>query len=108
MERRPYFLFGDLVSNVGVGALVGLTVASFVGETWSPVLGMVVGMLVGGALALPAALVLSVPFGAMEVMLPVMTTGMVSGMAVGMPTTWRSPRTKSWLSCKTRFSICRA
>ena len=84
MERRLYFLFGDLVSNAGVGALVGLAVASLVGDTWPPVLGMVAGMLAGGVVALPAAVVLSVPFGAMELMLPVMLTGMTSGMLLGM------------------------
>ena len=84
MERRLYFLLGDLVSNAGVGALVGLAVAVLVGETWFPVLGMVVGMLAGAMVALPAAVVLSVPFGAMELMLPVMLTGMTSGMLLGM------------------------
>ena len=84
MERRLYFLFGDLVSNAGVGALAGLIVAALVGETWFPVLGMAVGMLAGGMIALPAAVVLSVPFGAMELMLPVMLTGMTSGMLSGM------------------------
>ncbi len=84
MERRWYFLFGDLVSNAGVGALIGLVVAALVGETWHPVLGMVAGMLGGGVVALPAAVLLSVPFGAMELMLPVMLTGMTSGMLLGM------------------------
>ena len=84
MERRLYFLLGDLVSNAGVGALVGLAVAALVGDTWPPVLGMVAGMLAGGVVALPAAVVLSVPFGAMELMLPVMVTGMTSGMLLGM------------------------
>jgi O-antigen/teichoic acid export membrane protein len=41
-------------------------------------------MLGGGVVALPAAVVLSVPFGAMELMLPVMLTGMTSGMLLGM------------------------
>ena len=84
MERRWYFLFGDLVSNAGVGALVGPVVAALVGETWHPVLGMVAGMLGGGVVALPGAVLLSVPFGAMELMLPVMLTGMTSGMLLGM------------------------
>ena len=84
MERRLYFLLGDLVSNAGVGALVGLAVASLVGDTWPPVLGMVAGMFAGGVVALPAAVALSVPFGAMELMLPVMLTGMTSGMLLGM------------------------
>ena len=43
MERRLYFLCGDVVSNAGVGALVGLAVASCVGETRPVVLAMVLG-----------------------------------------------------------------
>ena len=41
-------------------------------------------MLVGDLVALPAAVGLSVVFGAMELMLPVMVSGMLSGMVVGM------------------------
>lgn len=84
MERRPYFLLGDLVSNTAVGGLVALVVASVVGETWPMALAMVLGMLVGDFVALPAAVGLSVLFGAMELMLPVMLSGMLSGMVVGM------------------------
>ena len=84
MERRLYFLIGDLLSNVGVGALVGVTAASLVGEAWPAVLAMVIGMLAGDLIALPAAFALSALFGAMELMLPVMLTGMLAGMLVGM------------------------
>ena len=44
MNCRPYFLIGDLVSNTGVGAVVGLVVASSIGETWWMGLGMAAGM----------------------------------------------------------------
>ena len=84
MERRPYFLLGDLVSNTGVGALVASVVAFGVGETWPVPVAMVAGMLAGDLVALPAAVGLSAVFGAMEVMLPVMLSGMLSGMVVGM------------------------
>ena len=57
MEGRWYFQFGDLMSNAGVGALVGSVVAMLVGQAWHPVLGMVVGMLGGGEVALPATVV---------------------------------------------------
>jgi hypothetical protein len=84
MERRLYFLIGDLLSNVGVGALVGLAVALFVNGAWPVVLAMIIGMLVGDLIALPVAFALSALFGAMELMLPVMLTGMIAGMLVGM------------------------
>ena len=51
---------------------------------------MVLGMLIGGVVALPAAVALSVPFGAMELMLPVMLTGMTSGMLLGMVAAMRA------------------
>ena len=84
MNCRPYFLIGDLVSNTGVGAVVGLVVASSNGETWWMGLGMAAGMCIGSLVALPAVCFFSVLFGAMEVMLPVMLTGMLAGMLVGM------------------------
>lgn len=84
MERRPYFLLGDLISNTGVGALVGVVVAFLVGESWPAWLAMVAGMMLGDLVALPAAVGLSALFGAMELMLPVMVSGMLSGMVVGM------------------------
>ena len=84
MERRLYFLIGDIVSNAGAGALVATGVAAFIDPTWLPVVAMVVGMLAGGIGSIPVAMVGSFAFGAFEVMVPVMTTGMLSGMVVGM------------------------
>ncbi|MEE2792033.1 MAG: hypothetical protein VX453_10405, partial [Acidobacteriota bacterium] len=78
MERRLYFLVGDLFGNTGVGVLAGLTVTWLVGDTWAIGFGMVIGMCLGDLVALVAAGVLSVLFGAMEVMLPIMLTGMLS------------------------------
>ncbi|MBF0155830.1 MAG: hypothetical protein HQL57_01420 [Magnetococcales bacterium] len=91
MERRPYFIFGDLLSCVAAGALAGnwsVAVHGWMAIPGWPMavtmalemivdmgLGMVAGMLVA-AVAMPL-------FGAMEIMIPVMLTGMVSGM-VGM------------------------
>jgi len=84
METRPYFVIGDLFSNCGVGALVGLAMAALVGPGWNMLVGMLVGMALGMAIALPFALGLGALFGAMETMIPVMTTGMVAGMIVSM------------------------
>ena len=84
MERRLYFVLGDLASNAGVGALVALAAGLLAGETWPGWLAMVAGMAAGTLLALPAMTVLSALFGAMELMLPVMLTAMLAGMAGGM------------------------
>ena len=84
MERRLYFLCGDVASNAAVGALVAMATAGLVGESWPMAVGMALGMLLGDLIALPAAVALSSLFGAMELMLPLMLTGMVAGMAAGM------------------------
>ena len=84
MDSRLYFVLGDLVSNVLVGAVVGWLCVLVVGVGWNMFLTMfltmAIGMVVGTALWLP----LGVLFGAMEVMLPTMFGGMVSGMVIGM------------------------
>jgi len=84
METRPYFMAGDLLANLGVGALVGLAMAAMVGIGWNMLVAMVVGMALGMAISIPPALLLGALLGAMEVMIPVMTTGMVAGMGVSM------------------------
>ena len=84
MERRLYFVIGDVVSNTGVGAAVALAVTLFVDESWPMPLAMVAGMVASDVVALPAAVGLSILFGAMEVMLPVMLSGILAGMVAGM------------------------
>ena len=84
METRPYFVFGDLLANASVGALVGVVCAACFGSGWNMVLAMFLCMALGMALSLPFALGFGALFGAMEVMLPVMTTGMLAGMVASM------------------------
>lgn len=85
MERRPYFIFGDLVACLATGALVGAACAALFGPGWNMLLAMFVGMALGMALTLPLTfLVFLALFGAMEVMVPSMLTGMVVGMVVSM------------------------
>lgn len=84
METRPYFLFGDFVANIAVGALTGALMALIFGPGWNMILAMFVAMAIGMVLSLPLAFGFGALFGAMEVMLPVMTTGMVAGMVVSM------------------------
>jgi len=84
MERRLYFVIGDLLAASSAGAVAGLAAAGAVGEGWNMLVAMLLGMGVGMAVALPTAFVFMPFFGAMEVMLPVMLAGMLSGMWVGM------------------------
>ena len=79
MERRPYFVLGDILANGVTGALVAAACTSTIGETVPMILAMPVGMMLGGMLAMLLAAGLTVAFGAFEVMLPVMTTGMLVG-----------------------------
>lgn len=85
METRAYFLFGDLLGNLVVGALAAI-VCGYLCSGWPfMVIGMVVAMFLGMIIStILTVTVLLKWFGAMEVMLPVMTTGMFSAMAIVM------------------------
>ena len=85
METRPYFIAGDIVSNLAVGGLVGGACA-LIDPGWSMFATMILGMTFGMVISLPLALLLSAFFGAMETLLPVMITGMAAGMVTSMLT----------------------
>jgi hypothetical protein len=85
METRPYFIMGDLISNILTGSLVGLLCVVILDPEWTMFSAMLLGMGIGmGFSAVFGALVLFRFFGAMEVMIPTMLTGMLVGMLVGM------------------------
>jgi len=84
VEHRPYFVVGDIATNVLAGALIGGLMAMIFDPGWNMFVAMIVGMALGMALSLPLALLAGAFFGAMEIMLPVMTTGMLAGMVVPM------------------------
>lgn len=84
METRPYFIVGDLTSNLATGALVGGVCALLLPTGWNMVAAMVLGMTIGSVISLPVAFLFTGPFGAMEIQIPVMLTGMVAGMATAM------------------------
>ena len=101
METRPYFIVGDIVSNLFVGALVGGACALLLDTGWNMFVAMIVGMVLGMVISLPLALLLSAFFGAMETILPVMTTGMVAGMVISMAASLVALRAAdaAWLGC---------
>ena len=84
MDKRLYFILGDLFSNLFIGILVSVVVWLIVGTGWNMWLAMIfmmpVGMFTATLLWVPCGLL----FGAMEVMVPAMLTGMLSGMIAGM------------------------
>ena len=84
MDKRLYFVLGDLAANVVTGAVVGWLCWLIVDHGWNMWLTMFVMMGFGMLVALIAFFPFSYFFGAMEVMVPTMLTGMVSGMVVSM------------------------
>jgi hypothetical protein len=89
MERRLYFLFGDVMANAGIGAVAGLAAGALVDTSWNMLLAMGVMMIVGHLIATVGSLLFTPLFGGFEVMLPGMLTGMESGMIVGMASAMR-------------------
>ncbi len=87
VEKRPYFLFGDLITTTGTGALTAVVCASLVGAGWNPLPAMVLGMLLGMVLGFVTNTLLGMLFGAFEIMIPAMLTGMAAGMIVAMQAT---------------------
>lgn len=85
MEKRPYFVIGDLVANCIVATAAVAVTAWLVGGAWGMIPGMVVGMIIGMIIALPLSLALLFPLlGVMEVVAPCMLSGMLGGMWGGM------------------------
>ena len=85
MEKRLYFVIGDLFANAFVATVaVGLT-AWLIGGSWGMIPGMLVGMVLGTLIAGLLSLgPLSLMFGVLEVIAPCMLSGMLGGMWGGM------------------------
>jgi len=85
MEKRPYFIIGDLLANALVATVAVAVSASLIGGGWGMIPGMLAGMVVGMLVALPLSLIVLFPLlGVMEVMAPCMLSGMLGGMWGGM------------------------
>jgi len=85
MEKRLYFVIGDLFANAFVATIAVSLTAWLIGGSWGMIPGMLVGMVIGMAIAVPLSLgPLSLMFGTMEVIAPCMLSGMLGGMWGGM------------------------
>lgn len=85
MEKRLYFIIGDLFANALIATVAVALTAWLIGGSWGMIPGMLVGMLLGMVITLPLSLVLLTPIlGVMEVLSPCMISGMLGGMWGGM------------------------
>lgn len=84
MEKRLYFVLGDLFVNAIAGVAAALSAHALVAPSWHPLVTMPLGMCVGAVSASVVAFLFMPFFGAFEVMLPAMLTGMVAGMTGSM------------------------
>lgn len=106
MERRIYFLLGDVLANTAIGALAGLGAAGIVGAAWNMVLGMVTGMIVGMGVSVLGLLAFCPLFGALEVAVPMMLTGMLAGMGIAMRATLQTMDVGSGAQIGALIGLC--
>jgi hypothetical protein len=84
LDHRLFFVVGDFLANLTVGALVGLIAWALVGPGWNMWVAMFAMMALGMVVGLVCFFPVGLKLGAMEVMIPLMYSGMWAGMFVGM------------------------
>ncbi|NND53875.1 MAG: hypothetical protein HKN56_02765 [Gammaproteobacteria bacterium] len=85
MEKRLYFVAGDVLSNIAVGIVSTGVATLLIGGNLPMLPGMLAGMVVGMVIAMGMSMGLLAPrLGIMEIMMPCMLTGMFGGMWGGM------------------------
>ena len=84
MERRLYFIFGDILTCTVSGAVGGWLAHTGVPGDLSMFFAMFIGMFLGMLAGMLIGFCLAPLFGAMEIMLPASLAGMVAGMMIGM------------------------
>lgn len=78
------FIVGDFLSNLALGALIGVLGAVAFHPGWGMAPAMLAGMAAGMALAFVWSTLVGIWLGAHESHLPSMLTGMCAGMCVSM------------------------
>lgn len=84
MERRAYFIFGDMLACAASGAAAGWITFAFIPGGWFAIVGMTLGMVLGMLVGMAAGVVFAPFFGDFEIALPSALSGMIAGAAVGM------------------------
>src|SRR5262245_54702450 len=83
-ERSMYFVIGDYMAGMLLGALTALGVRAAVWPGMDMVIAMLLGMVIGMVLHLLLGLLLSPLLGMFETMIPASVIGMYGGMLFGM------------------------
>ncbi len=98
MERRVYFLIGDLLACIVAGAAAGWLARLAVSGDWLVVLGMATGAALGMLAGMVAGLLFAPFFGSIELLLPATLSGMLAGMGVGILHAWAAigPADAAW------------
>ena len=84
MERRPYFIIGDIINCALAGAAGGWLTWLVVTDGWSALAAIAAGMVIGMMAGMLVGLFCSPFFGIMEVILPAALAGQMGGMAGGL------------------------
>lgn len=84
MAWRLYFILGDILACVTVGAASGWLTSALVSNGWFTLAVMSAGMIVGMLVGVFGAMPFTPFFGSFEIMLPTSLSGIVAGMAIGM------------------------
>ena len=84
MEKRLYFVVGDVLACTSLGAAAGWLTYAVLPQNWWFGVAMVLGMFLGMVVGALGGFLFSPFFGAMEIALPTALAGMMAGMAGGM------------------------
>ena len=84
MERRLYFVFGDLLASVVTGGAAGWITYVVIPGGWHSLIAMMLAMVLGMLVGTVGGLLFAPLFGDLEVALPVGLGGMVAGSATSM------------------------
>lgn len=84
MAWRLYFILGDILACVTVGAASGWFTSLIIPGDWFALAAIVTGMIVGMLVGVFGAMPFTPFFGSFEIMLPASLSGIVAGMAIGM------------------------
>lgn len=88
MERRGYFIFGDVLACAAAGAAAGWLSWLAVPAGWTGPLWVTIGLILGMILGMVAGMIFGILFmplfGALEIVVPAILSGLLAGMAAGM------------------------
>jgi hypothetical protein len=87
MERRPYFIIGDLLNCTLAGGAGGWLTWLVVAGGWSALPAIAAGVVIGMSAGMLVGFFCSPFFGIMEVILPAALAGMMGGMVGGLTAT---------------------